>query len=496
MKKILALLLAVVMVVSLFAGCGSSQKAPETEAQGAAPAETQAQAPATSGEVPELVWYMVGNGMPTNYDSWKAQINAYLEEKIGVHLDIQCIGWGDWGNVQSVMLQTNGDYDMIFMDAGQYYSSIEMGALADLAPYLESVPGLTDLIPQMYLDACMVDGGLYAIPAYKDSSMTDFFVWSKDSVEAYFPEYADAHTLAEAYEGLKKINEATGEIWGNAGGIGTFDCHTHDNVGLGRCGIGISLDGGTEFVSIYEDESLVSLYRILHQMYNDGLINSDANVLDGEYDGPTVVGTAQGWPSAGVTVWGPNRGEEVVTVQYEQTVVSNSTIMGSLTAVNASSPYVAECVKLIELVNTDSYVRDLLGYGEEGVNWEYVEAYGEQRVHKLNTDWTFAAYTQGTFFNWTLTDDVETNYWVEEVQVQNENAVASPALGFVVDTTAIADDVAALCAIVESYFRVFATGAGDPDVILPAMMEELRASNFDAVLEEVNRQYAEWLANK
>ena len=478
MKKIIALLLACIMVVGLFAGCGKKDEA--------------------------LVWYYVGGGMPENYESWAKKFNEYVEPKIGMKVEIQCIGWGDWDNVRSVTVQTGGDWDLIFTDAGKYYTDIDMGALADLTPYLDQVPGLTNLIPQAYLDACIVDGKLYAIPAYKDSSMTDFFVWNKDSVEAYFPGYADAHDLASVYEGLKAINAATGEIWGVSGSIGAIDAHSHDSASLGRCGIGINVNGGTEFVAMYEDEALLSQYRILHQMFNDGLINADAAVRSGEYDGPTVVGTAQGWPYAGVYVWGPSRGEEVVCVQYGDTLVSNGTIMGSMTAISASSEHVLEALKFIELVNTDSYVRDMLGYGEEGVQWEYTEAYGEKRVHKIEgaPSWTFAAYTQGTFFNWTLTDDVETNYWVEEVQKQNENAVPSPALGFVVDTTVevngktVADHVNAFCAIVTEYFNLFASGTADPDETVATMMEKLRAADFDAVLAEVNRQYADFLASK
>ena len=478
MKKIIALLLACIMVVGLFAGCGKKDEA--------------------------LVWYYVGGGMPENYESWAKKFNEYVEPKIGMKVEIQCIGWGDWDNVRSVTVQTGGDWDLMFTDAGKYYTDIDMGALADLTPYMDQVPGLTNLIPQAYLDACIVDGKLYAIPAYKDSSMTDFFVWNKDSVEAYFPGYADAHDLASVYEGLKAINAATGEIWGVSGSIGAIDAHSHDSASLGRCGIGINVNGGTEFVAMYEDEALLSQYRILHQMFNDGLINADAATRTGEYDGPTVVGTAQGWPSAGVTTWGPSRNEEVVCVQYGDTLVSNGTIMGSMTAISASSEHVLEALKFIELVNTDSYVRDMLGYGEEGVNWEYTEAYGEKRVHKIEgaPSWTFAAYTQGTFFNWTLTDDVETNYWVEEVQKQNENAVPSPALGFVVDTTVevngktVADHVNAFCAIVTEYFNLFASGTADPDETVATMMEKLRAADFDAVLAEVNRQYADFLASK
>ena len=93
MKKIIAMLLAVMMVVGMFAACGND--APETTApvENNDPVETTA--PVADGgndEIPTLVWYQVGGGQPANYDSWQTKVNAYLEEKIGVHLDVQVIG--------------------------------------------------------------------------------------------------------------------------------------------------------------------------------------------------------------------------------------------------------------------------------------------------------------------------------------------------------------------------------------------------------------------
>ena len=38
----------------------------------------------TTGDVVTLKWVTVGNGMPENYDAWKANLDKYLEEKIGV----------------------------------------------------------------------------------------------------------------------------------------------------------------------------------------------------------------------------------------------------------------------------------------------------------------------------------------------------------------------------------------------------------------------------
>lgn len=491
MKKILAMLLAVIMLLGLVA-CGND--APETTAPAADPAETTAPVADDSGdaEIPTLVWYQVGGGQPANYDTWQAKVNAYLEEKIGVHLDVRVVSWGDWGNRRSVIVQTNEPYDLMFTDMSSYTSDVQMGAFANVSDLMAEVPGLTDLIPQAYLDACIVNGGLYGIPCYKDSSMTNFFVWTKSDVDAYYPEYADAHTLADIEAGLYKIYENTSvaPLLLNQDGLSCVTGNKYDACTLGNIGIGISYNNGTEFVPVYEQADVLADLALLQKWMAEGLINSDAAVL-AEASGLCTLGVAQGWPGA-AKGWGDGRGCEVVVSQFEDTVVSNDTVMGSITCISASSNYKLEALKLLELVNTDTTLRDMLWYGEEGVNFEYVDENGTQKVQKLNGDWTMAAYTQGTFF--VATPEVGSDGY-GEVKVQNENAKASPAMGFIPDTTNIANEIAAVKAVFEEYKSLIMTGTGGQESI-DAMMAAMRESGFDTILTEVNAQYQAWLAAK
>ncbi len=505
MKKFLSMLLAVVMVVSMFAGIGGS---------------------ALADEVPEIVWYMVGGGMPSNYDSWKAKVDAYLEEKIGVHLDVQCVTWGDWGDRRTNVVTVNEPYDIMFTDSGSYINDVHMGAFADLTDLIKETPGLTDLIPAAYLQACEIDGKLYAIPAYKDSSMTQFFTWTYDIEDedgnvvmeyaSAHPEYKDAHTIADIGPILRAIHEETGDVFlMNKDGISAIIGNKYDNIGTGLPTIGISYRSGeNKIVPVFEQEDVMADLRLMHEYFNEGLINQDAATAT-EATGICALGVAQGWPTAGDTVWGPGRGCRVVVSQFEDTVLSNDTVQGSMACISASSEHQLEALKLLELVNTDTWLRDALAYGEEGVNFKYVEDKdtGEKGVFKLNNDWTLAGYTQGTFFDMTLeaskyepaegeeapAEDlyvVPENYYVNEVQVQNENAIPSPALGFIFDSTPVADQLAACQATFAEYKGLIQTGAGDPDVYVPEMMEAMRADGFDDIQAELQSQFDAWLAAK
>ncbi|MBQ4550071.1 MAG: ABC transporter substrate-binding protein [Oscillospiraceae bacterium] len=495
MKKIIAMLLAVMMVVGMFAACGND--APETTApvENNDPVETTA--PVADGgdeEIPTLIWYQVGGGQPANYDSWKAKMDAYLEEKIGVHLDVRVGSWGDWGNLRSVTVQTNEPYDLMFTDMSTYTSDVNMGAFADITDLMAEVPGLTDLIPQDFLNACMIGGKLYGIPCYKDSSMTNFFVWTKADVEAYFPEYADAHTLAAIDAGLRNIaaNVDYPALLLNQDGLSCVTGNKYDACTLGNIGIGIAYNGGTEFVSVYEQPDVLADLALLQSWMADGIINSEAAVT-AQAEGMCAMGVAQGWPGA-AKGWGDSRGTEVVVSQFENTVLSNDTVMGSITCISNSSEHKLEALKLLELVNTDSWVRDMLWYGEEGYNWEYVDENGVKKVQKLEVDdggWTMAAYTQGTFF--VATPEVGSDGY-GEVKVQNENAVASPAMGFIPDTTNIKNEIAAVQAIFEEYKSLIMTGTGGQDSI-DDMLAAMRDAGFDTILTEVNAQFNAWKGN-
>ena len=487
MKKIIAVLLAVLMLVSLVA----CTKAPadtttagktDVDTTTAAANDTTAAAPK---ETVTVKWVTI-DGQPTTYDSWIAQVNAYIEPLIGVKLEVIYVD----GDTRNLMYQTGADYDIMFGEGGNFNDMALAGALAPLDEYLSEVPALTDLIPSYVFDAVKVDGKICAIPAYKDYSHSEYFIWEKAIMDEYEFDYESVTDLQGLYEAVKTLKDAGCE-WpsllmagGFSNGIPTWDYDTAEICGF----VGINYVNGTEFVSIYEQPEVLANIETIGKLYTEGYLNSDNYILDSVESNQYVVGNGWGWPSAAETAW-KRDGRPVVVSQYKYTTASTGSIRGSFLVLSPNSKAKVEALKVIELLNTDTYLRDLFWYGEEGLNWDYIEEEGVTKVHRYGTDdgvenWTMAAYRQGSFFNVT---PQEGSLGYKEIQTLNENAVASPAMGFVFDKTEVEDIILELNGIWAQYEKMIMCGVQVEllDEVIPMLYD----AGLQTVIDEANAQF-------
>ncbi|MGF7144209.1 putative aldouronate transport system substrate-binding protein [Anaerotaenia torta] len=492
MKRKMALLLTLMLVLStIFAGCskGSNENKKNTDSPGTANEATATPAGNnnTSGkETVTLKWIAVGSGMPDNYDAWLAQINPYLEEKIGVNIDMEVVSWGDWGNRRNILVNSGEYFDILFTDGSNFTSDAALGAYYDIKDIIKtSAPDLYSYIPEDYWSAVSINGSVYGIPTYKDSSMSNFIVWDKAMADKYSIDYKNIHTLEALTEPLKKITEGEGiaAFPMDQNGLSMI-FSLYDSVGLGIPCVGVRYDDGSRtVVNALEQEDIMSQLKIINEWYKAGIINPDAPSTS---ETPTykAVSIAQGWPSAAKTTWGPNMGVEAEAIQINDTIVSNETVRGSVNAIYSGAKYPEKCLEFLQLVNLDSKVRDAFYFGVEGENFKYTD---DGKIERLNTDWKMAGYTQGTFFTVSQLTTDEFNQW-DEVKALNEGAKPSVLLGFNADYSNIQNELANCREVYNKYKSELLTGAAAPEETAAKITKELKAAGLDTILTEVQNQ--------
>ncbi|MCJ0602357.1 ABC transporter substrate-binding protein, partial [Enterococcus cecorum] len=148
-KKFIGVSAATLLAISL-AACGNQNKSSSKDTK--------------TGDSKSLLMYQVGD-KPENFDELMKIANKRIKDKIGVTVDIQYIGWGDWDKKMPTIINSGESYDIAF--AYHYVANAQKGAFADLTELSKKyAKDYLDQLPEMYIKGNEVDGKLYAIPVY------------------------------------------------------------------------------------------------------------------------------------------------------------------------------------------------------------------------------------------------------------------------------------------------------------------------------------------
>lgn len=310
LKKLLAAGLAAMMICGTLAGCGSSGNGGSGSGGSSSGGDGGSSKDADSGEIVNLKWVTIGNGMPDNYDSWISKVNEYVGEKIGVNVEMEVISWGSWDDRRNIIISTNEPYDIIYGIGKNYTSDINLGAYCDITDMIdENMPELNKLMKEECWTAVKVNDRIYGVPTYKDIGVSNYAVWDKELVDEYNLDIAsmtELSSLTETFEKLKADKNDYPVYVKNDGIYHIFD--VYDQIGSGTQIMGVRYDDEDARVCFtLEEPDIYSELETIHEWYKKGIINPDAATLS-EGRVYNMWRVAQGWESAGVTAWGPQMG--------------------------------------------------------------------------------------------------------------------------------------------------------------------------------------------
>ena len=210
-------------------------------------------------------------------------------------------------------------------------------------------------------------------------------------------------------------------------------------------------------------------------------------------------------------IWGKDLGYEVVATQIMDTQVTNASARGALTAINKNSKHPEKAMELLNLINTDEYLRNLLNYGIEGVHWDKAEpdaeevkaAEGKDYVYdfkiKLNEtakkDYSVPYWVQGGLFNTYVLDNEPLDKWAT-FKAFNDASEEAPSFGFDFNLDPVSTQVAGFRNVLDEFGKSLYTGSVDPDEYLPQLMKKLEATGVQDVIDEMQSQIDEWKGTK
>ncbi|MDR2542088.1 MAG: ABC transporter substrate-binding protein [Treponema sp.] len=451
-------------------------------------------------DVPVIIWWQIGNNS-VFLPQFSKQLSEYTEAKIGVRLEIRQGTWGNSSQRFNAMINTGEYFDIMFTDVNVFTHFSTLGAFADLSTLMDVVPELYHSMPKELWKGVSLDGKIFGIPTYKDSAATQFVFW-----DASITEKIDFDITDNSWENWDSIFR-TMKVYVESPRFFPYNMSRNDaelvftnyvEITAMLPVLGVQFDDPlARVVLTLEQPDVIERYRYLNRWFEDGIINSDANMTYSVPENHRPFFTSQAWPGvaraysdnanrAGRNVL--NKEIRYIPVQYFGPLFSTTSIQGSINSISINSRHKEEALKLLQLVNTDPVFRDMMSYGIEGEHFEYVYMEdGRRAVHRLNNLWPLINYQIGNYFILTPENTVPVGYW-DEVRYLNETAFSSYLLGFTFDITRVEAEVINCRNTWERFNFDLKTGAANPDENLPVLIAELERKGIRRIIAEAQRQ--------
>lgn len=498
--------LALVLLIGLtLAGCGSGGAgggdpvAQPPQAEESKPSEAAApQEKSGKGEPVELIWYMIGTPQKDT-DKVFEELSKYTKEKINVTVKMKLLDWGDYDTKMPVIAASGEPFDIAFTCswAFNYVNNSRKGAFLELNELLDQYgQGIKDALHPAFLEGAKVDGKIYAVPTNKELPAQNVWRFNQQLLEKYNLEISGVKSLESLEPLLKTIKEKEKGIVVYAGDKNIKPIIPFDLVDE-SLPVGMPLGGGEKLVNILETPEMMQAFETMHKYYNAGYMAKDIATLtssDHDKTGKWFADKANTAPLAD-NLWSASYGYKVVSTPADDPLVYNWSVTGSMNAISATSEHPVEAMKFLNLLNTDPYVRNMVGYGIEGVHYKKI---GENRIELLpasTESYAVPGFALGNVMITYLQKDDPDNKW-EEYEKFNNSAQNAPLLGFNFDPTPVQNEIAALRNVKEEFYPPIMTGTVDPTKAVPQAIEKFNANGLAKVMEEMQRQYDEWKAKQ
>lgn len=508
MKRFLALLLAVVMLLSL-AACGKDNS--QTNEGTVAATEVK---PDTAADVSQMPVVRMCINKPGNGEDElmvEEAVNKYLAEKYGIQIDIVL----KQDNTQLNLMLTGGSdtVDIFtsfwFMSPSVLYNN---GQLLNLDPYMDTYgAGIKELFkdyPEV-LDCGKINGSFYGLPAYTAWSTPNIITVKEDVANAANIDWSKVKTLDDATEAMVEMKKATPSTYLVPGATQTYWVPKDlDDLGDTKyLGVIINPDQSTTVESYYESDQFKNFLDNVKIWSENDLISPDPMSNDQATLYNLMYGIVDGTPGYSWSIdefcyeanVQQNFNGNMVGAQIGDAYITTGTVQTYMWHISSFTKVPEAAMTLLSALYTDNDLAFLLAYGIEGEHYTVDE---NGQLHYPDGIGAFDDKWCGIPMDYWPNITGCPTFWYQmpdknEKMIQsNSVAKVSKALGFVFDSSTVADEMAACTSVVDQYYLPLINGVVNIDETYPVFIQALKDAGIDKIISEKQTQLDAWLANQ
>ncbi|MCI9552226.1 MAG: extracellular solute-binding protein [Acutalibacter sp.] len=533
-KKIAALLLALALVLSLFAACGdnSGSSTPESSTQeessgsSAQESSSEAESSETGGDAQDdgtvHPMRIVQPGILSDeYEQGIADVNAKLAaDGVNIEVSVQRIPWDSYAEKLNVMLVTGEEFELlhVMQDVKNLSAIAGMDALLPLDSLLEKYPDLVANFTENEWLGAVYNGDHYAVPCswHSFDNTMAYMTVRTDTMKKVGYEEFPAESVDDVLDLMKKSQddmlEETGVKaynWFHQNQDTAHWLHrTYDTYPFyveNSLGLIIARQDGT-IDSFYESDEFKQDCEVYQKMFQQGLINPDILNMDSQvkYDQANLGAFLPSQtfdPSVSKTIMEKTELKDVTADWFKMCPDKPDmiyTFVQNLNAISSTSEDPESGLKFLQWLYASQENHDLFHYGTPG---KYFTDEGEgmlSREDSMKNENGDALYYMDTWMTGYMPfmrydSAIVTDEYLSYQNYRSENYVVSPVAGFLFDSSNVTSELTNLqTEIIASIYPIKIGMVSYEENIGPAI-EKLKAAGLDAYLEEYRTQFKAYL---
>ncbi|MEI6287518.1 MAG: ABC transporter substrate-binding protein [Bacillota bacterium] len=472
MKKLIKLIAIVALIVAI-SGCGVTELFPSVTDN--------------PSEQIELVWYTNGE-RPADMDIVLAQANEYLLSKLNSTLKIVFVGDKDYDTKLTTITTAAEKFDIAASKPNMfdYRVASGVGYISPLNELLEkNAPHLKDKINPVAWSAAQIRGECFAIPANYGLAHQLTLISKAPIIDS-----ADLLTTFEQFHagnpGMIAITNF-GELPQSANFDYVLDSYFPAAVRFD--------DKTCKIINQFEDQDYIALLKTIRVAAQKQYYIKDMTAPEGRnvFVANNAFSTIESLSYLDQLTKTQSAKTFYLPLTKNQRIAALNVNSSSL-VISATSEHPARALRLIDLLYTDGYLKNLLTFGIENKHYEKMPD-GRIRFLTKHVDYLIEETAFGNAFLDYIPEKQPLEKW-QLVREYDAAATVSPLAGFIVNVQPIKRLLPGLINSVSKYQTGLRSGALDVEPAVQELTADLKANGLDEFLQLLQKQVDEWKLRK
>lgn len=500
-KRILAAMLTMSMVVSMTA-CGNSEAGGSKDS-----AKNNG-----NGDEPYTVTMVLNGSTQPDEERIEQKINEILEPELNANLDIVVLPWASASQQLQLMLSGDEKIDVFYTQATNAVQYMNAGQIIDMSELIDKYgTNIKQIYGEDIAKINQIEGFVYGVPNQIERGSIPAVFMRKDLVEKYNIDTAqikEPKDLESVFETVKAGEPDMTMLYSiNDGDTPVTRLFRGDNLSDNNY-LGVLMDqtNSTKLENFFATDWFKDTTTMLYNWYQKGYISQDAGTNTENWRTVCKAGNLFSLffayhPGTPVEFESSTGYDFEIVPFYNEPIINSSSYNGVTFSIAQNSENPEKTMEVLDYIYGSSEIMNLLNWGEQDKDYVIEDAdngiinfpegiTSDNAGYNLNLGWELP--NQFIAYKWTGSDP---KLW-EKMEEFNGSAKSSKAVGFLFDSSNYSSEIAALSNIVKQYSGALYSGSGDPEELIPELLEALDDAGINEVIQAKQEQLDAFLAAK